>query len=164
MLYSVSEWDFYWWDLSQKIFDLYLGVKWWMVDLAWSWMVALRRMPKQNLCWIGMFQMAWLEGKYQVSIKFAKSYVITKTSIWIPCLGSSSTDHVKLWILNICFWFWFFPLRLPAENNIKYSIFKIWHFQINELQKTYVNTKIRSMHIINYLCESSGSASASGYG
>ena len=116
MFYSVSEWDFYWWDLNYKLFDLCLGVKWWMVDLVWSWMVALRRMPKQNLCWIGMFQTEWLEGKYQVSIKFTKSYVIAKTS----CLGSSSTWSCR--ILDFEYLFWFFPLRLPA-SNIRYSKF-----------------------------------------
>ena len=53
----------------------------------------------------------------------------------------SSAAHrfgrVEFWILII--WFDFFPLRLPAANNNKYSIFKIWHVQIAELPRTLVS-------------------------
>ena len=40
------------------------------------------------------------------------------------------------WILNFEYLFWFFQLRLSVENDHKYSKFKIWHVQINELPRT----------------------------
>ena len=39
---------------------------------------------------------------------------------------------------NFEYLFWFFPFRLPAENNNKYSIFKIRYIQIDELPRAEV--------------------------
>ena len=45
----------------------------------------------------------------------------------------------KFWIFNICCNF--FPLRLPAQNDKRYSIFKIQHNQIDELPRTSIYFK-----------------------
>ena len=112
--------------LNYKSFDLYLGVKWWMVDLVWSWMVALRRMPKQNLCWIGMFQTEWLEGKYQVSINSLKTMWSLKVPLKFHASATHQHRHVEFSIFNICFDFFHCACLQETTSNIRYSKFDMF--------------------------------------
>ena len=51
-------------------------------------------------------------------------------------------------ILNFEYLFLFYQLRLPVENNKKYSKFKIWQVQIDELPGPLVLTPRNSKNMI----------------
>ena len=63
---------------------------------------------------------------------FCPRHFISRLGIW------RSLKFEYLYYIFLKYLFWFFPLRLPVENNNRYFIFKIRHVQIDELPRTLV--------------------------
>ena len=70
--------------------------------------------------------------------KCRKLTLKTKYGCFLTLHDLCPRQFIDLNVSNFEYLFWFFPLLLPIENYKKYSRFKFWYVQIDELLRTQI--------------------------